>query len=111
PQAINHSLMRPYVTEIESFNYVPFAIEIILVEILLLLFIFYREKMDQINPLVCCIIFFSLTFLLIIGYTIPIMGAIVRYRSIYFIFLLIPVLCLTDWNSVRRTINIKPNNM
>lgn len=111
PQAINHSLMRPYITEIESVNYIPFAIEIILIGILFTLFIFFRKKDPPIHPLIYCCVFFSASMFLIIGYTIPIIGAIVRYRSIYFIFLLIPVVCYTDWERLLQKLNIQFKNI
>ncbi|HSV11942.1 MAG TPA: hypothetical protein VLI68_14300, partial [Hanamia sp.] len=72
--------------------------------ILFLIFLFFRKKNISINPLIYFGIFFSLTMLLITGYTVPIIGAIVRYRSIYLIFLLIPVVCYTDWKRVGRLI-------
>ena len=97
PQAINHSLMRPYVTEHRTILYIPLSIEILFYEILFLIFIFFRQKNVEIKPIIYFSIFFSLTMFLVIGYTIPIIGAIVRYRSIYFPFLLIPVICYTDW--------------
>lgn len=106
PQAFNHSLMRPYLTEIKSFVYIPFAIEILLFEIIFLLFLFFRKKITYVDPLIYFCIFFSSTMFMVIGYTIPIMGAIVRYRSIYFIFLMIPFFCLTDWKYLRKKINI-----
>jgi hypothetical protein len=43
---------------------------------------------------------------LIIGYTIPILGAIVRYRSIYFPFLLVPIICLTNWKQLKYFLHI-----
>lgn len=100
PQAFNHVLMRPYLWEIASFQYVPFAIEIFLLEVLLLLFLFFRKKIIKVHPVVYFGIFFSLSILLVIGYTVPIIGAIVRYRSIYLIFLVIPLCCYTNWEKV-----------
>jgi len=44
PQALNHSLMRPYITEYLNFFYIPAAWEIFLYEIMFLLFIFFRKK-------------------------------------------------------------------
>jgi hypothetical protein len=107
PQAINHSLMRPYFTEIESFVYLPFAIEIFLFEILFLLFIFFRKKESITDPLIYFCVFFSVTMFLVIGYTIPIIGAIVRYRSIYFILLMIPIMCGINWNSLKYILHKK----
>ena len=111
PQAINHSLMRPYFTEIESFVYLPFAIEIFLFEILFLLFIFFRKKNINLDPLIYFCVFFSVTMFLVIGYTIPIIGAIVRYRSIYFILIMIPIICGINWDLFRKAFYIKNKKM
>lgn len=111
PQALNHSLMRPYLSGIENFNYLPFALEIILYEIIILFFIFYRNKKSAIHPLAYFCIFFSLSMFLVIGYTIPIIGAIARYRSIYFTFLLIPVFCYFDWKRFFNLAWIRKLNM
>jgi len=101
PQAFNHALMRPYITEAVNFVYLPFAIEIIIVEILVILLIFFMRKKRTTNPLIYFCIFFSLTMFMITGYTVPIVGAIVRYRSIYLIFLMLPVLGYLDWNKIK----------
>ncbi|MEO6134257.1 MAG: hypothetical protein ABIP35_03825 [Ginsengibacter sp.] len=106
PQAINHSLMRPYITELGNMNYIPFSIEIFFYEIFILLFLFYRKRGIPIHPLAYFCIFFSLSMFLVIGYTIPILGAIVRYRSIYFIFLMIPFLGYMDWPKIGKKLNI-----
>ena len=106
PQALNHSLMRPYLTEHINFLYVLAGWEILLYEILLLLLIFFRKKNIAIGPLICFSCFFSISMFLVIGYTIPIIGAIARYRSIYFPLLLIPVICYTDWDKLKKFIHI-----
>ncbi len=107
PQALNHTLMRPYLSEHQNFLYIPAALEILLYEMLFLLFIFFRKKSAVFPPIVYFVLFFSLTMFLIIGYTIPIVGAIARYRSVYFPFLLIPIVCYTDWKKIKRTIIFK----
>ncbi len=101
PQALNHALMRPYLTEKFSFLYAPLATEILICEILLLLFIFFKTK-TKLSPFMHFCFFFSTSMFLIIGYTIPILGAIVRYRSIYFPFFIIPTVCLIDWKKLTR---------
>ena len=111
PQAFNHSLMRPYLTEKFTLIYVPAALEIFLYEILFIIFIFFRKKNISIQPFIYFCIFFSITMLLVIGYTIPIIGAIVRYRSDYLPFLLIPIFCMTDWRQVRSLFYIRKNVM
>ena len=106
PQALNHSLMRPYLTEHRNFFYIPAAVEILLYEVLFVLFIFFRRKNIQPPPLVYFSCFVGLTMFLVIGYTIPIIGAIVRYRSIYFTWVLIPVACYTDWGKLKKYFHI-----
>ena len=49
-----------------------------------------------------CIFVFSFSFLFMIGYTVNILGAIVRYRSIVLTLLLIPVVACADWKRVGR---------
>lgn len=107
PQAINHSLMRPYLTEHNNFLYIPSALEVFFYEILFLLFIFFRKKNLVLTPLILFSLFFAITMLLVIGYTIPIIGAIVRYRSIYLPFLIIPFICNTDWKKLKEVFHIR----
>lgn len=114
PQAFSHVLMRPYIIEKGKQVYIPFALEILLFQILFIIFLFFRRKQPSpVPPLIYFSLFFSLTILLIIGYTIPILGAFVRYRSIYFIFLMLPILVYTDWSKVQKKLLsslIKTNN-
>ena len=102
PQAFDHAMLRPYLSEIRDFEYVPFALEIFIMEILFVIFLFFRKKNISISPVIYFCIFFSITMILITGYTVPIIGAIVRYRSIYLTFLLIPITCYIDWNRIRK---------
>lgn len=107
PQAFNHSFMRPYITEHSNFLYVPAGMEILAYEILFLLFLFFRKKNITFHPLIYFSVFLTISMFLVIGYTIPITGAIVRYRSIYFPFILIPIICYTDWGKLKGVFHIK----
>ncbi len=111
PQALNHALMQPYITKVESFVYLPFALENLLFSTLFLLFIFFRKKTLSVDPFVYFCFFFTLTIFLITGYTVPIIGAIVRYRSIYFIFLLLPIVCSINWIKLKKVLYIKNKNI
>lgn len=97
PQALNHSFLRPYLFEFKNILVNLTALEILIYEFLLLLFIFYRkrnsDKLHWFNVFGICLM---LHLFLIIGYTIPNFGAIVRYRSIFWIFLITPLLCNID---------------
>ena len=98
PQALAHSLGRPFLTDYTlSFPLIFFAIEIFFYQLLFLIFVFFRKEIPKINPFVCSTIFFAVSVLLIIGYTVPVIWAIIRYRSIYMPFLIIPLLCKINW--------------
>jgi len=93
PQAINHVFLRPYVTEIRSpFHLMAFA-EMILIMVIFLLAVLFAAKpvLDTLSQPFCLfLITVSLSGLLIIGYTVPFTGAIVRYKALYMVLFLLP---------------------
>lgn len=98
PQAVNHYLFRPYLWEFPQPAVLLTAIELLIYQMMILAWLFFRKK--QPGPIHNFNIFalaFVFNMMLIIGYTIPNVGAIVRYRSIFWLFLLCPILCNTDW--------------
>ena len=109
PQAFNHSLLRPYLTELPSKSILPLNIETLLYLLAFLLFLFFRYNPDAglKNPFTCFGVFFSMSMLLFIGYIVPNLGSIVRYRSIYLIFLVTPIFCGLDLKKVLRALKIK----
>ena len=107
-QALNHSLLRPYLSDYTLSPFLlPLSVELFFYELLLLIFIFFRKKMIIKNSFILFGLFFSISILLIIGYTIPIIGAIVRYRSIYFPFILTPIVCSVNWGKLQNALQIK----
>lgn len=109
PQALQHALLRPFITDMQlSKLLLPLSMEIILYELLIVVFFFFRRKHFSFNnPLVLFSLFFGLSVCLIIGYTVPVIGAIVRYRSIYLPFLLASFILATDWNRLVTFAKIK----
>lgn len=102
PQAMQHSLLRPCFADVSlSRSLLPLAIELFCYQLLLILFIFFRNKTVDADPFIYFGYFFSFSILLIIGYTVPVIGAIVRYRSILLPFILTPVLCTINWNKAK----------
>jgi hypothetical protein len=99
PQALGHSLKRPYFSDVHaSLLLIPCAVEITVYELLLLIFIIlYKDTAIGLastqKAVVLFGIFFSLSVFLLIGYIVPNIGSIVRYRAIYLPFILTPVLC------------------
>jgi hypothetical protein len=97
PQALNHSLVRPYPTEIYSPFYFLCALEILFIWILVFIWYFrYRENPFS-SPMVIAIFMISFVVLLLIGYIVPQLGAIVRYRSIFIPFILAPIVATIRW--------------
>jgi hypothetical protein len=116
PRALDHSLLQPHWWNISlSTKYLfPFAAEFFLYEMILLLFIFFfikKKKLVINEPFILFGLFFSLSVFLMIGYTIPIVGAIIRYRSIYLPFILSPLLCNINWDFLVRPKQIINNKI
>jgi len=101
PQAFAHSLGKPFLTDYKlSAPLIFFAVELLFYQLLLVLFVFFRKQSLKMNSFLSFSIIFSLSVLLIIGYTVPVIWAIIRYRSIYLPFLLIPLLCTINWGKI-----------
>jgi hypothetical protein len=109
PQAYNHLLLRPYITELPSKSLLPINIELVFYQLFFILFIFFRRKKEEgeNNHFILFGIFFTLTMFLFIGYIMPNLGSIVRYRSVYLPFLITPVVCNIDWAKIKHLIKIK----
>lgn len=111
PEAFNNSVLRPGIMKIFIWYYTPFVIETFLIKVIFILFLIFRRKNISVPPLIYFCIFFSACMLLITGYIVPILGAIIRYRSVYLIFLLLPMICYTDWEKILKTLRIRKNNI
>ena len=105
PQAISLSMIRPYPGDVKHLLSLAAAVETDLLLLLFFLFLLYRrkEKLTAKNFLYFCV-FFSLTLLLAIGFSVNNLGAIVRYRSIV-LPLIIPLIAVqTDWRAITNSI-------
>ena len=107
PQALNHSLMRPYLSESVTILYIPLAVEILFYEILLFAYLFFPLRKPLCDSFIYFGLFCALSIFLLIGYTIPILGALVRYRSIYFPFLITPLACMIDLAKIKLALDYK----
>jgi hypothetical protein len=103
PQAFNHLLLRPYLWELPVRSLLPLNIELALYQLLLLLFLFFRRKGSNAanTPYIYCAILFTMTLFLLIGYIVPNLGSIVRYRSLYLPLVITPLLCSIDWGRIK----------
>ena len=108
PQALSHSVGRPFLTDYTlSFPLIIFAIELLFYQLLFMLFLLFKKQPSKLNPFLFTSLFFAVSVLLIIGYTVPVIWAIIRYRSIYLPFLLVPVLCKINWVKILPFIQSK----
>jgi len=114
PQAINLSTIRPYPSDVKHILSLAASIEINFLLLLFVLFLFFRTNGNNNtskNLLYFCV-FFSMTLLMAIGFSVNNLGAIVRYRSIIMPLLVIPMVALIDWNRLGGLFfnNIKNKN-
>ncbi|RYY45588.1 MAG: hypothetical protein EOO06_16205 [Chitinophagaceae bacterium] len=96
PEAINHGLLRPYLWEGQSmFTFLQGLELTIIILIVAGSFIqFIRSSGKQhIHSFVIVGIVFSVMVMLMNGYIVPNTHTLVRYRSLYLPFILIPALC------------------
>lgn len=107
PKAFSNVMLKPTLFENITPFYIPLAMETILYLLAFLVLVFFPEK-SIINPsIIPFSICFSISMFLMIGYTIPILGALVRYRSIYFPFFIIPIILNTDIKKLKEKLYTK----
>jgi hypothetical protein len=88
PTAIDIAFFRPHITDAKNLSYFPAAIEVFIFWLVVLLAIWHRlRKPAKQTPFVIFCLCFSLSFLLVAGYTITFSGAIVRYKAVVLPFL------------------------
>lgn len=108
PQAISLSSLRPYPKDVKHLLSLAAAVETQLILLLFLFFLFFRrrEKIESKNVLYFCV-FFSMTLLLAIGFSVNNLGAIVRYRSVTLPLLVGIMVVQTNWKTIGLIFNGK----
>jgi len=104
PHALITSALRPFPADVQNVLSLGAVIEINLLLLSTILFFIYPAKEDRNPAFLYFCIFFSVATLLVIGYTVSIIGAIVRYRSVILPFLVVPMFALTDWRRVSKSL-------
>ena len=102
PQAFTLSAIRPYPSDVRHLLSLAAAAEINFLLLLVLVCLFFRKRKLSFSPFLLFCLFFSFSVLMMIGYTVDVLGAIVRYRSIVLTLLLIPVVAQTDWKRINQ---------
>jgi hypothetical protein len=101
-QSFNLAVLQPTFGKVRSVFILPAALEEFALLILFVASIFYRKKIKMTAFSAFCV-FYSLSVLMSIGYTVNIIGAIVRYRSVVLVFLVLPLLISIDWIKAKKT--------
>ncbi len=102
PQAFTLSTIRPYPADVRHLLSLAAAVEINFLLLVSLICLLFRTGRFWLSPDLLFCFFFSFSVLLMIGYTVNILGAIVRYRSIALTFILIPVIAQADWRRIGK---------
>ncbi len=113
PQAINHGFLRPYIWELPVKSVLPLSIELLGSQFLILLLIFFRRRDFDSNqkPFLLFACFFVVSVFLIIGYIVPNLGSLVRYRSLYLPLIITPILCSVNWEKIKSRFQVTNKNM
>ena len=103
PQAFALSVLRPYPSDVHHLLSLAAAAEINFLLLLSLVCLVYRRKGSGAKPAILFFFFFSLSVLLMIGYTVNVLGAVVRYRSVVLTLLLLPIVGRADWQKLKQS--------
>jgi hypothetical protein len=109
PQAFSLAILRPYPSDVQHLLSLAAAIEISVILLLFLVFLFWRKNGIPLSPVLLFCLFFSLGVVFMIGFSVNNLGAIVRYRSIVFPLLIAPMAAKINWERINQLIfqNIK----
>ena len=102
PKAIDMAFLRPHINEFKNFAYLPAIVENLLLIVLIIISLFSLKKQQKVASTMYAMVAFSISVLLVCGYTVPFTGAIVRYKSIAFPLLITPLLCITNAFTLKR---------
>jgi hypothetical protein len=105
PQAFENAFLRPYLWEAKGPLQILSALETMGFWALVLLLLTYPEndwKKILLHPLLMVFLFYGASQILLIGYIVPFPGAIVRYKSIPELFLVISMALAIKWNKIHK---------
>lgn len=105
PTALNHVFLRPYISEAQGILYILSFLEVIFFFFLLVRVIFkpcadFKKLMN--DPLLLSVTFLAVFNHIIIGYTVPFLGAILRYKASFEILFILVFLQLQKTNSIKN---------
>lgn len=100
PEAFALSVLRPYPSDVKHLLSLAASVEINVLLLCFILFLFLNYYKKQPSPFLLFCVFFSFSTLFTIGYTVNFLGAVVRYRSITLPLLVIPMMMSVNWKKL-----------
>jgi hypothetical protein len=106
PNSLINGLFRPTIIDISNVFSLLSAIENILILFLFVLPMFFFQKPSKIQlPYIYFSIYFSVLLTILIGLTVPVLGAIVRYKVPFMPFIISALLICTDFQKMKNFFN------
>lgn len=101
PEALNHGFLRPYLWDRLGAFYIPFALELVALLAITIYYIFNHLPLNSSQRAIFCFgLFVFFANWLFLGYMIHIVGAIIRYKSIFLPFFVAPMVLSTKLSSL-----------
>ena len=101
PSALRNSFLSPYPMEFQNLYMNLFSFEMMAYWILFVMMLIFPAKINHSNQeFIVFGVAFTFLIFLFTGYITPTAGALIRYRSIYFPFILLPILCNINWENL-----------
>ncbi|WP_300597421.1 hypothetical protein [Niabella sp.] len=107
PQAAGIAFFRPFIMDLKKMLIIPAFLEMMLTWICILLFLIVPRQKRSFRPFSLFLLVFTISTLLMIGYTVNNLGAMVRYRSILFPLFLPVILAGIHWQRLLKKTNTK----
>lgn len=101
PHAADIAFFRPRPLS-GGITYLPSALENTGLIVLFLLFLFFPGKEKNRRPLLYAFAGYALILLLVLGYSIPVVGAVIRYKILAIPFLVLFLALNIDWYKISR---------
>ena len=88
PEAVDHAMFRPYLWQAKSVMEIVAGVEIAGFLIIIIITVFFHKHSSP-RAVDWFLVSYSISFLLFIGFIVSFSGAIVRYRAIYLMLILV----------------------
>jgi hypothetical protein len=105
PEAIDHGFLQPHFWEVHHWTGIVASMEWIILFLLPLIWVLLsRKKADTHSHFIWFGFAVAFTMFIMIGYIIPNINSIVRYKSIYLPFIITPIICLVRLDKPQQNI-------